>query len=435
MIVAKRLGNKIPFNKEKDLYFDELIKNESTECEPEILDSEDPFFILPESGTTGQFLPILHTVGGYTVQAHLSGKLIFDFQKDSVLWCTSDIGWVTGHTYTVYAPLLNGISTVIFEGAPDWPTPDRWAQIIEKNKVSVFYTAPTAIRMFKKLDKKVLQQYQFKNLRVLGSVGEPMDEATWLWYFENIGRERCPIVDTYWQTETGGIVISSLPGVGPFRPGFCGLPFPGIKVDILDSKGKPCLVGERGNLVVLPPFSPGFLRGIYNDKQKYVETYWNQYGKEIYFTSDGAVRDENGLIKITGRIDDVMKISGHRLSTNDLESVILKHSDIIETAVIGVPDEVKGEVPVAFVILKNERKIDEIKKEVIDITREKIGPIATPKYIFVVKDLPKTKSGKIMRGLLKKIIMGEDLGDISALSNSESLKHVQKQINTDNQLG
>ncbi|HOA47509.1 MAG TPA: acetate--CoA ligase [Candidatus Pacearchaeota archaeon] len=435
VIVAKRLGNKIPFNKEKDLYFDELIKNESTECEPEILDSEDPFFILPESGTTGQFLPILHTVGGYTVQAHLSGKLIFDFQKDSVLWCTSDIGWVTGHTYTVYAPLLNGISTVIFEGAPDWPTPDRWAQIIEKNKVSVFYTAPTAIRMFKKLDKKVLQQYQFKNLRVLGSVGEPMDEATWLWYFENIGKERCPIVDTYWQTETGGIVISSLPGVGPFRPGFCGLPFPGIKVDILDNKGKSCLVGERGNLVVLPPFSPGFLRGIYNDEQKYVETYWNQYGKEIYFTSDGAVRDENGLIKITGRIDDVMKISGHRLSTNDLESVILKHSDIIETAVIGVPDEVKGEVPVAFVILKNKRKVDEIKKEVIDITREKIGPIATPKYIFVVKDLPKTKSGKIMRGLLKKIIMGEDLGDISALSNPESLKHIQKQINTDNQLG
>lgn len=428
VIVAKRLGNKISFDKEKDIYFDDLIKNESTECEPEILDAEDPFFILPESGTTGQFLPILHTVGGYTVQAYLSGKFVFDFQKNSVLWCTSDIGWVTGHTYTVYAPLLNGISTLIFEGAPDWPTPDRWAQIIEKHHVSIFYTAPTAIRMFKKLDKKVFQQYQFKDLRVLGSVGEPMDEATWLWYFKNIGKESCPVVDTYWQTETGGIVVSSLPGIGPFCPGFCGLPFPGIKVDILDDKGNSCSVGERGNLVILPPFSPGFLRGIYNDEKKYIETYWSRYGKEIYFTSDGAMRDKNGLIKITGRVDDIIKVSGHRLSTNDLESVILKHTDVVETAVVGVPDEVKGEVPTVFVILKNKRNLDEIKKEVVELVRDKIGPIAVPKDIFVVKDLPKTKSGKIMRGLLKQIIVGEELGDISALSNSESLKQIKKQL-------
>jgi acetyl-CoA synthetase len=428
VIVVKRLKREIPWDEKRDLWFEDLIKNESEDCEPEIMDSEDPFFILPESGTTGEFLPILHTMGGYTVQAYWTGKWVFDFQKDSIFWSMGDVGWITGHTYTVYSPLLNGITTIIYEGAPDFPQADRWAKIIEKRKVSIFYTSPTAIRMFRKLNGEITKKYDFKSLRVLGSVGEPIDESTWLWYFKEIGKEKCPIVDTYWQTETGGIVISSLPGIGPFKPAFTGLPFPGIKVDILDEKGNPCKVGERGNLVILPPFSPGMLRGLYKNPEKYKETYWSQYGDKIYFTSDGAFKDENGLIRITGRVDDVIKVAGHRISTGELEAAVNLHQEITESAVVGVPDEIKGEVPVIFVVYKGKKGVEKVKEEVINLIRKQIGPIALPKEVYLVEDLPKTRSGKIMRRILKGLFTGEEIEDLSTLANPEIVEKIRKMI-------
>ena len=431
VIVVKRAKNQIPWNSQKDLWWPELIKNESDKCEPEIMDSEDLLFILFTSGTTGIPKGCLHVCGGYTVQANFTGKWIFDFQEDSILWCTSDVGWITGITYTVFSPLLNGITTLIFEGAPDWPMPDRWAKIIEKYKVSIFYTAPTAIRMFEKLDGNIANQYKFETLRLLGSVGEPIDEDAWNWYFKEVGKERCPIVDTWWQTETGGILITSLPGIGPFKPAFTGLPFPGIKVEILNEKGNPCKENEPGNLVLLPPFAPGLLRGIYKNEKKYLETYWSQYGKKIYFTSDGALRNKNGLIRILGRVDDVIKVAGHRISTGELEAAINLHPEITESAVIGIPDEIKGEVPMAFAVssvaLAKEGE-ENLKKEIIEQIRKQIGPIALPKEVFIVEDLPKTRSGKIMRRILKKIWTREELGDLSTLANPESVERIKEVI-------
>jgi acetyl-CoA synthetase len=424
VIVVKRAKNEISWD-EKDLWFHELVEQESDKCEPEIMDSEDPLFILFTSGTTGIPKGCIHTGGGYTVQANFTGKWIFDLHENDIFWCTSDPGWITGHTYTIYSPLLNGVTTLMYEGAPDFPTPDRWAQIIEKYGVTKFYTAPTAIRMFEKYTGKLTEKYEFKTLQLLGSVGEPFDEGAWDWYFKNVGKEKCPIVDTYWQTETGGIIISSLPGIGPFKPAFVGLSFPGIKADILDNKGNSCPPGKEGNLVLLPPFTPGLLRGVYKDPEKYLKTYWSQYGKEIYFTSDGALRDENGLIRIVGRVDDVIKVAGHRLATGELEAAISKHEDITECAVVGMPDEIKGEVPVAFVVLKKERELEEIKKEAIEAVKKEIGPIALPKEVYVVEDLPKTRSGKIMRRILRRLFTGEEIGDLSTLSNPESVEKIK----------
>jgi acetyl-CoA synthetase len=280
--------------------------------------------------------------------------------------------------------------------------------------------------MFEKYGTEILKKYQFKTLRLLGSVGEPIDEASWLWYFKNVGKKRCPIVDTWWQTETGGILITSLPGIGPFKPAFTGLPLPGIKVDILDERGNSCKPYEKGNLVILPPFSPGMLRGIYKDPKKYQETYWSQYGNHIYFTSDGAFRDENGLIRIVGRVDDVIKVAGHRLATGELEAAINLHPEISESAVVGIPDKIKGEVPAAFVIYRGEKSIEEVKKEVTEMLKKQIGPLALPKEVFVVEDLPKTRSGKIMRRILKRLFTGEELGDLSTLSNPESVEKLKE---------
>jgi len=428
VIVVKRAGTQVSFDKNKNLWFHELIENESEFCEPEIMDSEDLFFILFTSGTTGIPKGCMHVCGGYIVQAYWTGKWIFDMHENDILWCTSDVGWITGHTYTFYSPLLNGITTLIFEGAPDWPVSDRWAQILEKYKVTIFYTAPTAIRMFEKMNGKIGQKYEFGNLRLLGSVGEPIDEDAWMWYFKNVGKEKCPIVDTWWQTETGGILITSLPGIGPFKPAHVGLPFPGIKVDILDERGNSCKVGEKGNLVILPPFSPGMLRGTYKNPEKYKETYWSQYGENVYFTSDGAFRDENGLIRIVGRVDDVIKVAGHRVSTGELEAAVNLHEEITESAVVGIPDEIKGEVPVIFVVYKGAKKAEEVKDDVINLIKKQIGPIALPKEIYLVDDLPKTRSGKIMRRILKRLFTGEELGDLSTLANPEVVEEIKKRI-------
>ncbi len=440
IIVVKRAGNEVNWQESKDFWWQELTEKESTECEPEIMDSEDSLFILYTSGSTGKPKGCLHTTGGYVVQAYATSKWIFDLKDSDIFWSTADIGWITGHTYSCYGPLLCGATFVIFEGLIIFPTPDRWCQIIEKHNVSIFYTAPTAIRMFEKYGEEFFGKYQFENLRLLGSVGEPIDEAAWQWYFKEVGKEKCPIVDTWWQTETGGILITSLPGIGPFRPAFTGLPFPGLKTDILDDKGDSCPTGKKGNLVILPPFAPGLLRGIYKNPEKYLETYWSQYSKEIYFTSDGAFKDENGLIRIIGRVDDVIKVAGHRVSTGELEAATNLHPEISESAVVGIPDEIKGEVPIVFVAYKGDRNPEELKKEVIDQIKKEIGPIALPKEVYIVEDLPKTRSGKIMRRILKRLFIlhlsnlkgegftGEELGDLSTLSNPESVEKIKKII-------
>jgi len=426
---ASGANNEIFWQQGRDLWWNELVEKESSECEPETMDSEDPLFILYTSGSTGKPKGCLHTTGGYTVQSYWTTKWIFDLHDDDIFWSTADIGWITGHTYSCYGPLLCGATLVIFEGLLIWPKPDRWCQIIEKYKVSIFYTAPTAIRMFEKYGAEVFKDYKFPTLRLLGSVGEPIDETAWNWYFREVGKERCPIVDTWWQTETGGILITSLPGIGPFKPSFTGLPFPGIKAEILNDKGKPCPPAEKGNLVILPPFSPGLLREIYKNPEKYLETYWSQYGKEIYFTSDGAFRDENGLIRIIGRVDDVIKVAGHRVSTGEMESVVTKHPDIVECAVVGIPDEIKGEVPVIFVTPKVIKEGQDLKTEVINKIKIEIGPIALPKEVYIVEDLPKTRSGKIMRRILKRLFTGEELGDLSTLANPESVEGVKRVLN------
>ena len=428
VIVVKRAGNEISWKRNRDFEWKDLVKNEKDECEPEAMDSEDPLFILYTSGSTGKPKGTVHVCGGYTVQSYWTGKWIFDLKKDDIFWSTADVGWVTGHTYGVYSPLLNGATSVMFEGAPNWPAPDRWAQIIEKYGVTTFYTAPTAIRMFEKYNAKIAKKYSFKTLQILGSVGEPIDETSWEWYFKEVGRGRCPIVDTWWQTETGGILITSLPGIGPFRPAFTGLPFPGIRFDILDEKGKSLPVGKEGNLVMLPPFAPGLLRGVYKNPAKYKKTYWSQYGNKIYFTSDAAYKDKNGLIRIVGRVDDVIKVAGHRITTGELENILSKHPNITECAVVGVPHKIKGEVPVVFAVLKKRISLQKIKKELVVLIRKEMGPIALPKEIYLAKDLPKTRSGKIMRRILKRLFTGEPLGDLSTLSNSESVEEVKKII-------
>ena len=428
IIVVKRAGNEVKWQEGRDIWFHEISENESDVCRAESMDSEDLLFILYTSGSTGKPKGCCHTCAGYAVQAHFTGKWIFDFKDDDIFWCTSDPGWVTGHTYTIYSPLLNGITTLLFEGAPDFPAPDRWAQIIEKHKVTIFYTAPTAIRMFEKYGVAVIEKYKFDTLRLLGSVGEPIDESAWLWYFNEVGKTRCPIADTWWQTETGGILITSLPGIGPFKPAFTGLPLPGLKFDIFDENGKSCAAGSEGNLVLLSPYSPGLVRGIYKNPEKYEKTYWSEYGNEVYFTSDRALKDKNGLIRVVGRADDVIKVAGHRITTGELEAAINNHPEINESAVIGVPDEIKGETPVAFVVYNGKTDSEELKKQVVAEIRKIIGPIALPKEVYLVEDLPKTRSGKIMRRILKKIFIGEDLGDLSTLANPEIVEEIRKAI-------
>ncbi len=423
VILVKRGGQEINFT-EKDIWWEDVIKEESEECVAETMDSEDPLFILYTSGSTGKPKGVLHTCGGYTVQTKTTGKWIFDIKEEDVLWSTADIGWITGHTYTIYSPLLNGATTIIFEGVPNWPNHDRFAEIIEKHNVTIFYTAPTAIRLFKMQLGKVNKE--LKSLRLLGSVGEPIDEDTWEWYYREIGKERCPVVDTWWQTETGGILITSLPGVGPFKPTFSGRTFPGINFEIYNTDGSDVKEDEVGDLVILPPFSPGMLRGVYNNDEKYRSTYFTDYGEEVYYTSDKAYRDKDGLIRIVGRADDVIKVAGHRLSTGEMENIVAKNKDVAECAVVGIHDEIRGEVPVVFAVVTSKRDgiIEEIKKSLWD----EIGPIAMVKNIYLVEDLPKTRSGKIMRRIMKKIFADEDLGDLSTLANPESVEGLQKII-------
>ncbi len=431
MIVVKRAGNKIPWEKGRDLWWEELEKGQKDECEPAVMNSEDTLFILYTSGSTGKPKGCVHVCGGYTVQALWTGRLIFDLKDNDIFWSTADVGWITGHTYTVYSPLLNGATVFIFEGAPDWPNYDRWADLIEKHGVTIFYTAPTAIRMFQKYGGEILKKHNFNTLRLLGSVGEPIDESSWLWYYRQVGKKRCPIVDTWWQTETGGILITSLPGIGPFKPAYAGLPFPGIRFDILNDKGKHVSANKEGNLVIFPPFNPGLLRGVYKNPAKYKKTYWSEYGDKVYFTEDKAFKDSNGLIRILGRADDVIKVAGHRVCTGELENILSKNKKVAECAVVGMPHQIKGEVPVVFVVANGKVKIKELSKELVLLVRQEIGPIALPEKVYLVRDLPKTRSGKIMRRILRRLFTGEPLGDLSTLSNPSSVKQIKEVIKKD----
>ena len=428
VVIVKRANNPVKMKTGRDLWWQELVEKESDKCEPVPMDSEDTLFILYTSGSTGKPKGCVHTCGGYAVQAYATAKWIFDLRDDDVFWSTADVGWVTGHTYSCYGPLLCGATFVIFEGLPIWPEPDRWANVIEKYGVTTFYTAPTAVRMFEKYGKKFLKGHNFDTLQIIASVGEPIDEAAWKWYFKEIGKSKRPLLDTWWQTETGGILITSLPGIGPFKPTFTGLPFPGLRFEILDEKGQKLGSNKEGNLVLLPPFNPGLLRGVYKNPEKYLKTYWTDYGKKIYFTSDRAYRDKKGLIRVVGRADDAMKVAGHRLTTGEMESAIALDKDIIECAVVGIDDKIKGQVPIVFAVSKIEKSQDQIVKQVVFQLRKEIGPIATPKQVYLVKDLPKTRSGKIMRRILRKLFTGEELGDLSTLANPESVSQLKKII-------
>ncbi len=421
VIVLKRGGNEVAWNSKTDLWWEEVVGSSSDQHEAQGFESENPLFILYTSGTTGKPKGILHTSGGYLTQAAFTHKAIFDVHPESdIYWCTADVGWITGHSYVVYGPLTNGVSQVIYEGTPDTPDWGRWWQIIEKYKVSIFYTAPTAIRTFMKHGREIPDKFDLSSLRVLGSVGEPINPEAWMWYREAIGRNNCPIVDTWWQTETGAIMISALPGVTATKPGSAQVPVPGISVDVVNEAGEKITSGG-GYLTLTEPW-PSMLRGIWKDPERFIETYWSQYpGK--YFAGDGAMLDDDGEIWILGRVDDVMNVSGHRLSTSEIESALVSHPFVAEAAVVGATDETTGQAVVAFVILRADQiAVAGTESEVAATLREhvakQIGPIAKPRQIMVVAELPKTRSGKIMRRLLRDVAEGRPVGDVTTLADT-----------------
>jgi acetyl-CoA synthetase len=428
VIVVKRLGNDIEMESGRDHWWHELTEDVEDYCEPEVMDSEDPLFILYTSGTTGRPKGIIHETGGYMTQAHWTTKWDFDIHDDDLYWCTADVGWITGHTYACYGPLSIGATMLIFEGAPNFPEPNRWWQLIEKYGVNQFYTAPTAIRMFMRWGEEWIKKHDLSTLRILGTVGEPINEEAWLWYLNIIGGGRCPIIDTWWQTETGGTLIMSLPGIGPFIPTVAGRSFPGVKHLIVDETGEEVPQGEGGYLVQASPFSPGMLRGVWKQPERYVETYFSEYGTKLYYTSDGARKwDEMGNIRLTGRVDDVMKVAGHRLSTAEVEDALTQHNSVVECAVVSAPHEIKGEVPVAFVTLQMGTELtEELHRELIKQVDSVIGPTARPALIIDTQELPKTRSGKIMRRVIKSLVTGDDLGNLTTLMNPEVVSELQK---------
>ncbi|MDI6884146.1 MAG: acetate--CoA ligase [Hadesarchaea archaeon] len=426
VVVVKRAGNEVNMVEGRDRWWHELMEKAGPSCEPEVMDAEDMLYLLYTSGTTGRPKGVIHTTGGYATQVYWTAKWVFDLHDDDLFWCTSDIGWVTGHSYACYGPLLNGISMLIYEGSPDYPTPDRWWEIIEQHKVTVFYTAPTAIRMFVGRGEALPKKHNLSSLRLLGTVGEPIDMEAWLWYFNNIGGGRCPITDTWWQTETGGTLIMSLPGVGPFMPTVAGRSFPGTRHEVMDEDGSPT---PAGYLVQLSPFGPGMLRGLYKADDKYREAYWGRYRNRFYFTGDGARMVSHGCIRVTGRVDDVMKVAGHRLSTAELEDAMNRHAAVSESAVIPKPHPIKGETPVVYVILKKGvAPSDELAKELVAHVGKVVGPIAKPEQVFIVEELPKTRSGKIMRRILKALLTNDPIGDTSTLFNPESVESLKKKV-------
>ncbi|MFZ2070469.1 MAG: acetate--CoA ligase [Halobacteriota archaeon] len=431
-VVVRRMNNEVVMQEGRDLFYDTLMKSaEQPYCEPEAIASKDISFLLYTSGTTGKPKAVMHSCGAYSVGVALTMKLVFDLHPEDLFWSTADIGWITGHSYALYGPLLVGSTVLWYEGAPDYPHPNRWWRLIEKYGVNVFYTAPTAIRALRAIGDKWVEGHDFSSLRLLASVGEPIDPDTWNWFFEKIGEQRCPLVDTYWQTETGGILLSSLPGIGPFVPGVAGPALPGVRYDILDATGEPVKNDKAGYLVVKPPFAPSMLRGVYKQPEKYIEEYWSIYGEGIYFAGDGGVRTGmvvggQPMIKVTGRIDDVMEVAGHRLGTAEIEEAVSDLEEVAEVAVVGKRDTIKGEVPALFVVLKKGVTVTkaEIDKEIVKAVRTKVGPVATPAITYYVSDVPKTESGKIIRRFLKGLVRDEALGDMTTAQNPGCLKEL-----------
>ncbi len=417
LLVVRRTGAKVDFKKGRDLWWDELMASQSPNCPAEQLDSEHPLFTLYTSGTTGKPKGVLHTTGGYLTHVLQTMKWVFDLKDNDIYWCTADIGWVTGHSYSVYGPLAAGATVVMYEGAPNFPENDRFWQIIEKYRVSIFYTAPTAIRTFLKWGDSWVKKHDLSSLRLLGTVGEPINPEAWMWYRKVIGGDRCPIVDTWWQTETGGIMISPVPGAIATKPGSATRPLPGIAADIVTREGKPVAANQGGFLVIKRPW-PGMLRTIFRDPDRYKSAYFSQI-EGMYFTGDGARRDEDGYFWIMGRVDDVINVSGHRLSTMEIESALVSHEAVAEAACVGKPDAMKGQGVMAFVTLEGGRKGDDKLRE--DLKRhvvKEIGALARPDEIRFTDSLPKTRSGKIMRRLLRQIAAGDEtLGDVTTLED------------------
>ena len=425
VLVIKRTGNKINMFPNRDIWWHEEKLKVSKDCEPTVMNAEDPLFILYTSGSTGKPKGVLHTSGGYIVYAAITHKYIFDYKKNEVYWCTADVGWVTGHSYIVYGPLANGAKTLMFEGVPNYPSSSRFWEVIDKHNVNIFYTAPTAIRALMKEGDSPVKSTKRDSLRILGSVGEPINPEAWDWYYKVVGSEKCPIVDTWWQTETGGILISPLPGATDLKPGSASKPFFGISPALVDNEGKKLEGVAEGNLVLETSW-PGQMRTVYGDHTRFAETYFSTFD-DVYFTGDGAKRDADGYWWITGRVDDVINVSGHRMGTAEVESALVSNVNVAESAVVGYPHDIKGQGIYAYVTLTaNTSPSEELRKELINWVRKEIGPIATPDLIQWAPSLPKTRSGKIMRRILRKIAANEhdQLGDISTLADPSVVKEL-----------
>ncbi len=427
VVVVKRTGHNVTMQEGRDLWYNDVVKPTKEFIEPVPVESTHPLFILYTSGTTGKPKGIVHSTGGYMVYINSVFNNVFNLKEDSIYWCNADVGWITGHSFIVYAPLMNGASVVMYEGAPDYPTFDRWWEIIEDYKVTTLYTSPTAIRMFMGLGEELIKKHDLSSLELLGSVGEPINPEAWIWYFKNIGGERCPIVDTWWQTETGGIMVSGAPGIGliPMKPGSASFPLPGIDVDVLDDSGKPVPAGVRGYIVIKKPW-PGMTLTVYKDPERFKSTYWTRF-PGAYFAGDYCVRDEDGYLWLLGRSDEVLKVAGHRLGTAELESALVSHPAVAEAAVASKPHEVKGEAIVVFAVLrKGYSGSEELEKELKGHMRKTVGPLATPENIYFVAKLPKTRSGKIMRRVLKALVTGQSIGDVSTLEDKASVEEAKQ---------
>jgi acetyl-CoA synthetase len=426
VILIKRTEKDVTIKEGRDLVYQELLKDAERYVEPEPVEATHPLYILYTSGTTGKPKGIVHSTGGYLVYNYATYKWVFNISDESIYWCTADVGWVTGHSAIVYAPLLHGATILVYEGSPDYPYLDKWWEIIEKYGVTILYTSPTALRMFIRYGEEWIKKHDLNSLQILGTVGEAINPEVWEWYYKNIGNEKCPIVDTWWQTETGGIMISPVPGLElvPLKPGSATLPLPGIDAEVVDDSGNPVSSGTKGYLVIRKPW-PGMLMDIYKDPARYTDTYWSRF-KGMYYTADYAMKDNEGYFWLLGRADEVLKVAGHRIGTAEIESSVVATPFAAEAAVVGAPDEIKGEAIVLFVILKEGYKPEEsIKEKIVDNIRLQIGPIATPREIYFVARLPKTRSGKIMRRILRAIIQDKPVGDITTLEDEASVEEIK----------